>query len=193
MPKVSQMLESKYLKKDDVGEEGTVCTVKAFARTNVAQEGEPPEHKWLMAFEELEKPMVLNSTNIQLCEKIFGSDDTDDWIGKRLIVYSDPNISFGGKIVGGIRVRKHSNGQPRRPAGDDFDTIDTPDAALVEHKRLEIRSASMNGTAALRRAWEGLSDSMRDALRPELGAFKSAAAQADAAPKGDAFEDDVPM
>ena len=31
MPKVSQMLESKYLKKDDVGEDGTICTVRSFA------------------------------------------------------------------------------------------------------------------------------------------------------------------
>ncbi len=104
MPKISEMLESKFLKKEDVGS-GMLLTVVSVTQKNVAKEGADPEMKWAMAFEESDKPMVLNSTNIQLCQQIFQSDDTDHWIGKRVVLYTDPSVMYAGKVVGGIRVR----------------------------------------------------------------------------------------
>jgi hypothetical protein len=104
MPKTSEMRESKFLKQGDVGA-GMLMTVQSCERHNVAKEGAEPELKWCLTFEESDKPLVLNSTNIQLCERIFGSDDTDVWIGRKIVLYTDPNISFQGKVVGGIRVR----------------------------------------------------------------------------------------
>ena len=104
MPKTSEMRESKFMKKEDVGA-GSLMTVEGCEQHNVAKEGAPPEHKWCLSFAESDKPLVLNSTNIQLCERIFGSDDTDEWVGQKIVLYTDPNVSYAGKIVGGIRVR----------------------------------------------------------------------------------------
>jgi hypothetical protein len=104
MPKVADMRESKFLKQSDVGA-GALLTVESIDQHNVAKEGADPEMKWCMSFTECEKPLVLNSTNIQLSQNIFGSDDTDDWVGKKIVLYTDPNVSFQGKLVGGIRVR----------------------------------------------------------------------------------------
>lgn len=104
MPKTSEMRESKFLKQSDVGQ-GALMTVSNCRPHNVAKEGAEPENKWCLEFEETDKPLVLNSINIQMCERIFGSDDTDHWIGKKIVLYVDPNVSFGGKITGGIRVR----------------------------------------------------------------------------------------
>ena len=104
MPKVHEMIESKYLKKEDVAN-GALVTVAGLERVNIAMEKQKPDFKWIMSFHEIEKPMVMNSTNIQLCEIACGSDDTDDWIGKKIVLYSEPNISFQGKLVGGIRLR----------------------------------------------------------------------------------------
>jgi hypothetical protein len=102
--KIHDMMPSKYLKKEDVGK-GVLVTVKSLSRANVAMEGEPVEHKYLLHFNELEKPLVMNSTNIQLCAQALDSEDTDHWIGKQLVLYTDPNVSFGGKITGGVRIR----------------------------------------------------------------------------------------
>lgn len=127
MPKVSEMLPSSYLKQSDIGD-GKLFTIKNFKRENLAPEGEIPEFKWVMFFNEAEKGVVMNSTNIQLCEKIFGSDDTDDWLGKRIVLYVDDNVSFGGKIVGGIRVRKPKSAAAAesvaapKPVVDEFDS-----------------------------------------------------------------------
>lgn len=104
MPKISEMKESKFLKQTDVGA-GMLCTVQGVDQENVAKQGAEPEMKWCLLIHESDKPLVLNSTNIQLCAKVFGSEDTDDWINKKIVLYTDPNVSYGGKIVGGIRVR----------------------------------------------------------------------------------------
>jgi hypothetical protein len=113
--KTHEMIQSNYLKKEDVGEDGTIVTISGFDKVNVARADEPEDWKFTMSFGEFEKPMVLNATNIQLCEKALGSDDTDDWIGKQIIVYNEPNISFGNKLVGGIRVKAYRKaGAPRQ-------------------------------------------------------------------------------
>jgi hypothetical protein len=102
--KTSEMRESKFLKQGDVGA-GVLMTVRGVNPHNVAKEGAEPENKWCLEVEESDKPLVLNSINIQLCEKVFGSDDTDNWVGKQIVLYTDPNVSYQGKVTGGIRVR----------------------------------------------------------------------------------------
>lgn len=117
MPKISEMTTSKFLKKDEVGE-GTICTISGVSKENVSKEGAEPELKWVLHFSNLDKPLVLNSTNLQLIAKFLGSDNTDDWENKRIILYDDPAVSFGGKITGGIRVRPYkakSKSDPEEP------------------------------------------------------------------------------
>lgn len=102
--KATAMIPSKFLKKDDV-DPPKLVTVKALRQANVAMDDQPEELKWTILFKELDKPMVLNSTNIQLLTKALGTDETDEWVGKQIVVYNDPNVSFGGKITGGVRIR----------------------------------------------------------------------------------------
>src|SRR5687768_1466946 len=106
MPKTSEMRESKFLKQSDIGVgNGSLMTVRSCEPHNVAQEGAEPENKWCLTFQESDKPLVLNNINIQLCEQIFNSDDTDEWVGKKVVVYVDPTVAYKGKITGGLRVR----------------------------------------------------------------------------------------
>jgi len=124
MPKTSEMRESKFLKQSDVGA-GMLMTVSGCEKHNVAQEGAEPELKWCLLFEETDKPLVLNSTNIQLAERVFDSDNTDNWIGKKIVLYVDPNVSYGGKVVGGIRVRApKKNAKPAPPPPPPAELID---------------------------------------------------------------------
>lgn len=102
--RIGEMKESKFLKKEDVGQ-GMLVTIARLEQQNVAMEDQPPENKWIMYFHETDKGVVLNWTNIQLVAKALGSEETNDWIGKKIVLYEDPNVSFGGKLVGGIRVR----------------------------------------------------------------------------------------
>src|SRR3990167_2182059 len=111
--KASQMVESKFLKKEDLNAEtGNLVTVVRFDQQNVGMNEGDDELKWIIYFKEFPKGMVLNSTNIQLATKALGSDETDEWIGRKLVIYVDDNVSFGGKLVGGIRIRRPRN-QPQ--------------------------------------------------------------------------------
>jgi hypothetical protein len=104
MPNISELKESKFLRRSDVGA-GALFTIKGCEQINVAKEGAPDDMKWCLLLEETDKPVVLNSTNAQIIAKFTGSDNTDNWTGKKVVFYDDPNISYAGKIVGGIRAR----------------------------------------------------------------------------------------
>ena len=102
---INSMKESRYLKKEDVWE-GVCVMIKRLIKANVALPDHEPEEKWIVYFEEFEKGMVLNWTNIQLIAVALGTEETDQWPGKQIVLFDDPNVSFGGKLTGGIRVRK---------------------------------------------------------------------------------------
>lgn len=125
MPNINQMMPSKYLKKEDVPQPALV-TIRSFSQDNVAQQGQPEEKKWIMHFNEFENGLVMNSTNLQLCAMALASEETDDWIGKQVVLFADPNVSFGGKLVGGLRIRavrrKAPIAPPPPPAA--FDNMD---------------------------------------------------------------------
>lgn len=115
--KISEMIPSAYLKQSDFDENGIIVTVSHLEEKNVARADDAPEHKWVVFFKEYpEKGMVMNSTNINLMAKACESEDTDDWTGKEVVVYVDPNVGFGGKTTGGLRIKKYTQPAPPRTA-----------------------------------------------------------------------------
>ena len=125
---VSQLKDSKFLKRADVGS-GALVTIRSLTQENVAKEGADPEMKYAVHFDELDKPMILNSTNAQLISQILKEEETDGWVGQRVVLYDDPSVSFGGKLVGGIRVRAPK--QTVKPAAKPV-FRQTPDEDLEE-------------------------------------------------------------
>jgi len=107
MPHISELRESKYLKKEDVGN-GLWLTIVSQEIKNVAQQNDTPEEKVCLYFAEHEKPWVLNSTNGKIIGKLTGLETTEDFVAYRVMVelWNDPTISFGNQITGGIRVRQ---------------------------------------------------------------------------------------
>ena len=101
---INSLRESKYLKKEDC-DTGVLFTIKDLKQENVAKDDEPDDLKWILYGEEFTKGLVLNSTNAQLIAGIVKSEETDDWIGKQVVLFNDPSVSYAGKVTGGIRVR----------------------------------------------------------------------------------------
>ena len=101
---VSELSNSKFLKQGDVPQPQLV-TIKDITKENVAPANQPQKMRGVMYFEELTKPMVLNTTNLNICQQIFRSGNTDDWTGHKIVVFVDPNVPFAGEIVGGLRLR----------------------------------------------------------------------------------------
>ena len=116
MPNIDTMVESKYLKQADFPSPALV-TVRGMKQMNFAKQGQPAEIKWVIFFEEFEKGMVCGSTNRQLCANALGSKMTEDWVGKQVVVYNNPEVMFGNEVTGGLRIRARK--QPatqQRPA-----------------------------------------------------------------------------
>jgi len=120
--KISDMTTSKYLKKGDA-QPARLLTFARFKKENVAKDNEPPENKWVAFFEGEEKGLVLNKTNLRRAASAMNSEDTDDWIGKQIVLYYDSDVEFGGETVGGLRLRAPKGQEPaKKPEADPFDS-----------------------------------------------------------------------
>lgn len=88
------------------------------------------EKKLVCHFMGKDKAMILNRTNCEAIEQITGTEDYASWVGTAVVLYVDPTIKFGGKTVGGLRIRSVTASAPPPPpppaatfADDDDDPI----------------------------------------------------------------------
>jgi hypothetical protein len=93
----SDVFQSKYLKSADVKAKPLVAVISYLAFESVGQD---KRQKPVLYFE-TGKPIVVNRTNFETLEDVFG--DSDNWPGHKVKVYCAPT-SFQGKRVDGIRV-----------------------------------------------------------------------------------------
>jgi hypothetical protein len=98
--KISACYPSKYLKAADLGDANVRLVIDRVTMEDVAQ-GE--EQKPVLYFQNHEKGTVLNKTNSKVIAAAYG-DDTDDWAGRPLILFS-ATVDFRGDMVEAIRVR----------------------------------------------------------------------------------------
>jgi len=122
-----EALPGKYLSKDDFPQE-TLVTIRKVAMEEIKVVDGPNEHKPVLYFANPSNPtldtsrgIVLNVGNWDACEAITGELDSDDWPGHDIVVYVDPSVMFGGKMVGGLRIRapKKTQVQEEPPLPDE--------------------------------------------------------------------------
>ena len=102
--KVDDFGQSDYLKRPDV-EPPILVTIKSVELKNMAKDNQPQEMKPVIEFFEISKRMSCNKTNFKRIAKETGEPDSDDWAGKKIVLWFNEDIEFGGEQVGGIRVR----------------------------------------------------------------------------------------
>lgn len=116
--------DSKYLRKEDVGEDGVILTIKGFAQETInGDDGD--ELKIVMHFNENYNPMIVNKTNSQLIPLATGATKTGEAVGKEIVVYNDPTIAFGGKITGGLRIKKLQGAPKQAAKAPDISDVDS--------------------------------------------------------------------
>jgi len=119
--KIGDFSNSKYLRKEDIGDDGeeVTVTIKAVKKENVARDDEEPQYKAAIYFRELPKPMIANFTNLNRIAAKYG-EDTELWTDKQVKIFFDPEVMFGKERKGGLRVRVPSRVQ--RANDDDFNS-----------------------------------------------------------------------
>ena len=103
--KMKEMYPSKYLKADDVDEQGgEVSALIKTVRLEEMQDNEgAKEDKPVLYFNNVPKGMVLNKTNADRISAAYG-DESDGWRGKPVTLYTEQVTAFG-KTTNAIRLR----------------------------------------------------------------------------------------
>jgi len=99
---------SEFLKSEDVEANGgeMQLTIKGIAFKDYEEDDGKKTRKGILSFSEMDKKMSLNVTNTRVLITMFGDKDIDvGWIGKPVVLYVDPNVPYGTKIVKGLRIR----------------------------------------------------------------------------------------
>lgn len=109
--KIGQAFPSKYLGAADIGDEDMELTITEVVTESVGR-GDDQEDKPVVYFKGTKKGFVLNKTNAAAITMVCGSDDTDDWEGKKITLYAT-ETEFAGKTVDCIRVRTKKPKQQR--------------------------------------------------------------------------------
>jgi hypothetical protein len=101
MPRMGAMFPSKWLAAADLDDADLTLTIASCSEEQVT----PQDNKWVLWFEEVEKGMVLNKTNSKMIAALLLSDDTDEWVGRKITLFPT-QVDFQGDQVDAIRVRK---------------------------------------------------------------------------------------
>ena len=103
--KISSAFPSNYLKAADL--DGRTVTVK-IDRVELEEVGD--DRKPVLYFQGKDKGVVLNKTNANNISAMFG-DDTDDWAGMEVQLYS-AMVDFQGRSVEAIRIKPRKASKP---------------------------------------------------------------------------------
>lgn len=135
MPKTSEMFPSRWLKASDFADGDATLTIREVGQERIGQ-GKDAADKFVLYFEDEDKGLVLNKTNVNTIAKLHG-DDTDDWIGKDITLFTT-EVQFQSDMVEAIRVRSKP---PRRP-GAKASSRPAPSKAQIEEMTIKTAPAA---------------------------------------------------
>ena len=116
--KRSEVFPSKWLSATDLPDGDTIVTVDRVTIEKLKnQQTQRDEEKPCMFFVEQDlKPMIVNTTNWKQIEKATGEEDSDNWPGRKIILFAAEVEAFGEMRLA-IRVRSHAPARKPLPAG----------------------------------------------------------------------------
>lgn len=127
--KLGEAFPGQYIKASDLQGKRVTVVIEDVRMEDIGGEQKPVIH-----FRGKDRGMVLNRTNANAIADILGSDETDDWGGKAILLYPT-RVDFQGKRVDAIRIdaappsrQPAPAPRPAQPVADD--PID--DAAIDE-------------------------------------------------------------
>jgi len=95
----------RYLKKEDLSD--PVDTELLWVKEEtVTARGKDPKTQLVAYFEGLSKGLPLNTANSETLLEITETEDPNEWKDLAVQLYVNPDVTYGGKRTGGIRIRK---------------------------------------------------------------------------------------
>lgn len=123
--KIGEAFPSSYIKVEDLKGRRVPVTIERVEVETLGQ-GKDQETKPVVYFKGAQKGLVLNRTNANTITDLCGTDETDEWVGHRIVLYQD-KTDFQGKRVACIRIAEAPKATPpaaKKPAPPaDEDTL----------------------------------------------------------------------
>lgn len=150
---IGKAFPSNYLKNTDFTGKRAVMTIESVVIENIGDEDKPVAY-----FTESKLGLVLNKTNANMIAEIAKSEETDNWIGVKIILYST-KVDYQGRRVDAIRVdapagSDMANGNGKAPDGP-VNYAAQLGAAILKHVNDDKTKAQemlyvLTGTTSLR-------------------------------------------
>jgi hypothetical protein len=95
---------SKFLSAADIGERKIRTKILKVRKEELRGKDDKKRMRFALFLESLDKPLVLNATNKDRLVDGLGRVPSK-WAGASVGVFVDPDVSFGGKKTGGVRLK----------------------------------------------------------------------------------------
>ncbi len=105
----SEFATSRFIKSEEVKEVPVVHTIKSVTKEKIEFQGKAPESLTIIRFEDTDREMIAKNDVQAFLKESFGPPSA--CLGKPVELFFDPNVKFGGKKVGGLRLRQPSGDQ----------------------------------------------------------------------------------
>ena len=103
----AELMPSRWFRTEDVADKPVTLTIKSIAREETTFGGnDKPEVVTLIKFEESDKAVIAKKDILLYLKDTFGTPSACQ--GRVVELYRDPDVRFGGKKVGGLRLRQPS-------------------------------------------------------------------------------------
>lgn len=105
MPDYAVLYPGRFLSKEALPAPKVIRVVKVTV-TSLENDKGSMEQKVVLSYkaQDGEGEIVWCKTNAMLTSEALGERDYDKWAGRLITIGNNPNVDFGGKKVGGIRV-----------------------------------------------------------------------------------------
>lgn len=108
--RTSDAFPSNYLRATDLKGKQPVVTIDKVVLETIGKDS-----KLVVYFKGTDKGLVLNKTNANGISDLLGTDETDDWAGKKIKLVT-AMVEYQGRRVPAVRVEEASGTVSRKPA-----------------------------------------------------------------------------
>jgi hypothetical protein len=93
------------MRADDLKAPKTLTIESAEIVSFKGEDGEPDRDSVLLKFKEVDVGVIAGKPALKQLVEILGTDETDSWIDKKVVIFVDPNVYFKSKKMACIRFR----------------------------------------------------------------------------------------
>lgn len=179
-------VDNKFLKAVDLKGRKTTLRIESYTVEDFKDMRGGSKRQIVLKFRGAEKVLGLNKINTKMIASMYG-DETDNWIGREIILFPSKTQDATGAIVDCVRIEYRLPATEPQSAAVNFE----PDSDALRTHDEALAAAAARGVTALKVAWTLVPRELQPSLKAALDRrHKPAAEKADLA---GAMNDEVPF